>query len=195
MHRTEVKGFMLKASEFMGRLDPTTLRNIRAQSQEILQHRTERIGASATLAQDMTQFAERRMTQQQKTRKRDEPIAVKKVARPASAPSSRALTTVDNLRTPRRGTLGLYISLGLCPGVVAFPIDPEEAPMRDRPSVQSAMMPRPPSAPKNKKNTPRKTVHSTARRRSIYHGFPGVICLCSALFCDNYVLCLPGWSL
>ena len=73
------------------------------------------------------------------------------IARPDSAPSSRS---VAGPPTPRWGTLGLHISLGLSRGVVAFPIDPTEARMRDRQRSAKFPVPTPPNFRKD--TSPRK---------------------------------------
>ena len=50
-HRGEVTGYMMKASEFFNRLDPTTLQIVRDHSEQILNHRIERINSISSAAQ------------------------------------------------------------------------------------------------------------------------------------------------
>lgn len=144
-HRTEVKGFLMSAHEYMQRLDPTTLHNIRNVSEEVLNNRCERIDALSFTARDIMeqrQQHQQRRQQQQQIAHPGESASTAAIhpVRPASAPPGRR-PGISNPPTPPRGTLGLCISLGLRPGTVAFPIDPADARVRDRQHAEHLRVP------------------------------------------------------
>lgn len=126
---SEVKGFTIKASEFLNRLDTTTLTTLRNVGQDILTSRIERVSGVSGHGQREAEC------RQEIDRLHDDHAHASSAAPPAPQVGNNPGGSLNSGRgrpMPRRGTLGLHISLGLCPGgAQAMPIDPVESLMRD----------------------------------------------------------------
>lgn len=131
----EVKGFMMKASEFLNRLDTTTLKKLRDVSQDILRNRMERVsGASGHGLREAAARQEiERLLHHNSNDRASSAVAAAAPVPQVGANSGGSFNSGRGRTMPRRGTLGLHISLGLCPGVSTHTSNPPLLGMTDRP--------------------------------------------------------------
>ena len=122
-----VAGFMMKADDFFHRLDTKTMQRLLTAAAQTEAFHVQRTSDKTALGQ---REAATRAALAKNLAEGQRSLAPKAPA--ASGPG-------DRLRpSPRQGTLGLHISLGLCAGGRPHPIDPTEALLRDLDEQQAA---------------------------------------------------------
>ena len=122
-----VAGFMMKADDFFHRLDSKTMKMLLTAAAQTEAFHVQRTSDKTVLGQ---REAATRAALAEKLAEGQRSLAPKAPA--ASGPGGRLRPS------PRQGTLGLHISLGLCVGGRPHPIDPTEALLRDLDEQQAA---------------------------------------------------------